>query len=288
MGVAHRNLRETHIIDWRCQERFLPLESSACELLRARQVSLAGMSRLRKRYEIARLDPPFHLALLTLRGTGWLETGEAGWVLEPGELLILPAHTAASYRLRGASWDILWFHLRERQQWRFLEGTEIDIRKVEGAAALEAAMEGVLAEHGRSGSASKRLLALYGEQIDILLRRLIPSPGAPPPREEEALRAVWQEVAANLAFPWDVRLLARRLHVSPGHFHRLVQMIHGESPMARVTRLRMERAEVLLRVTADPIASIAERVGYENPYAFSTAFRRHAGTSPRDWRNSGE
>jgi transcriptional regulator GlxA family with amidase domain len=44
--------------------------------------------------------------------------------------------------------------------------------------------------------------------------------------------------------------------------------------MQHVTHLRMRRAETLLQSTTAKLAVIARMVGYENVFAFSTAFRR--------------
>ena len=54
--------------------------------------------------------------------------------------------------------------------------------------------------------------------------------------------------------------------------------------MRLVLRLRMQRAESMLQSTDEPVAAIAARVGYENPFAFSVAFKRWSRQSPRAFR----
>ena len=54
--------------------------------------------------------------------------------------------------------------------------------------------------------------------------------------------------------------------------------------MHQVAFLRMRRAATLLESTRQKINSIARTVGYDNAFAFSTAFKRHIGTSPADYR----
>jgi AraC-like DNA-binding protein len=51
-----------------------------------------------------------------------------------------------------------------------------------------------------------------------------------------------------------------------------------------VFRLRMLRAEEVLRNTNYALKSIAPNIGYANAFAFSSAFKRHAGTSPKQYR----
>lgn len=63
-------------------------------------------------------------------------------------------------------------------------------------------------------------------------------------------------------------------------FHR--QM--GMAPHEWLTRARMEAAAMLLRTTMKPVHEVAEEVGYDDPFHFSRVFRRHAGVSPRQYR----
>jgi len=58
----------------------------------------------------------------------------------------------------------------------------------------------------------------------------------------------------------------------------------GVSPGRYLTELRMSRAEDALARTGAPLATIARNVGYSNEFAFATAFRRHSGSSPGQWR----
>ncbi|MHC4915776.1 MAG: helix-turn-helix transcriptional regulator [Planctomycetota bacterium] len=67
--------------------------------------------------------------------------------------------------------------------------------------------------------------------------------------------------------------------------HRYTAEHNGTSPMNVVKRLRMNRAEELLLNTDAPLKHVAAAVGYETPFSFSKAFKRHAGCSPRGFRD---
>jgi AraC-like DNA-binding protein len=58
----------------------------------------------------------------------------------------------------------------------------------------------------------------------------------------------------------------------------------GEPPMAYLARWRITRAANLLHGARQPLARIAEQVGYQSDAVFSKAFRRLTGNSPREWR----
>ena len=55
----------------------------------------------------------------------------------------------------------------------------------------------------------------------------------------------------------------------------------GEPAMRYVTRWRMNVAADLLQSGDATVASVAAQVGYESEAAFSRAFKRVIGTSPR-------
>jgi AraC-like DNA-binding protein len=48
----------------------------------------------------------------------------------------------------------------------------------------------------------------------------------------------------------------------------------------------MEHGKMLLAHTDYPLAIIADRLGYATPFAFSKAFKRWSGTSPKQFRQA--
>ena len=65
---------------------------------------------------------------------------------------------------------------------------------------------------------------------------------------------------------------------------RLFREIFSETPVGYITRLRMRKAEELLRLTDETIGEIAWQCGYDDQNYFTRAFRKHTGSSPTEWR----
>lgn len=86
------------------------------------------------------------------------------------------------------------------------------------------------------------------------------------------------------ARPWTVESLAAEVGVSRATLSRRFTRLVGEPPLAYLTRWRLETAARRLRDTADPVAGIANAVGYTSEFAFSRAFRRHRGVPPSRYR----
>jgi AraC-like DNA-binding protein len=90
---------------------------------------------------------------------------------------------------------------------------------------------------------------------------------------------------ARPAAPWTLDALAGELNVSRSTLSRRFASLVGETPLAYLTRWRMDLAARQLRDTDEPVGVIAHRVGYASEYAFSRAFSRARGTPPGRYRS---
>ena len=85
------------------------------------------------------------------------------------------------------------------------------------------------------------------------------------------------------AHRWTLRSLAERAGMSRTTFTLKFKETVGTSPMDYLTRWRMLVAGDRLANSTDPISVIARSLGYELESAFSTAFKRTMGCSPRQY-----
>ena len=93
-------------------------------------------------------------------------------------------------------------------------------------------------------------------------------------------------IRANLDQELSVEMLARRMHLSAFHFHRVFKSLVGEAVHEYVTRVRLEVAAMRLKFTEDKIQDIAFEVGYQNPETFIRAFNRVYQCTPRSFRKT--
>ena len=66
-------------------------------------------------------------------------------------------------------------------------------------------------------------------------------------------------MAADLAFPWTLDELSRRVYVGQFHLTHLFARTVGQPPMQYLARLRGERAAAMLAGTDLPVAAIGTR-----------------------------
>jgi len=114
-----------------------------------------------------------------------------------------------------------------------------------------------------------------------------------PQRETGWLRGikdpvVGRAIAAVHSCPdmdWSVQRMAQGVAMSPSRFAARFSECVGDSPMAYVTKWRMNIACRELASTQKRVDQIAVEVGYESLAAFSRAFKKHVNVSPAMWRD---
>lgn len=116
-----------------------------------------------------------------------------------------------------------------------------------------------LAEGVRSGVGW--LFALADKQMSVAITSIHDSPG----------------------HRWTLQELGERSGMSRSIFAMKFKETVGTSPMEYLTRWRMLLAGGGLKNSSDPLSVIAHSLGYESESAFSTAFKRVMGCSPRQY-----
>ena len=78
--------------------------------------------------------------------------------------------------------------------------------------------------------------------------------------------------------------VASHVGMSLRNFKRRFKAATGESPLAYLQKLRMEKAKLILEHDDVSIDMLARQVGYEDLGFFRKLFARHTGVNPRDYR----
>lgn len=103
---------------------------------------------------------------------------------------------------------------------------------------------------------------------------------------DKQLGAVIKAIHADPAHPWTLQELGEIAGMSRSTFALRFKERVGEPPMQYLARWRMLLACDRLENSSDPISAVAVSLGYESESAFSTAFKRVMGCSPRQYGRS--
>ena len=135
-------------------------------------------------------------------------------------------------------------------------------------------------------SGKTELLCLKTEELLIKLSRACHGEyGAPvDTTTEERLRKLRGEVFLSLRHPWTVAEMAARMNLSQSRFFSVYRSFYGNSPTDDLIRARIDAAKNALAFTDQPVARIAENLGYNNLTHFIRQFKALTGVSPSVYR----
>jgi AraC-like DNA-binding protein len=85
---------------------------------------------------------------------------------------------------------------------------------------------------------------------------------------------------------WTIDDLANETGSSRSVLAERFNQLVGKPPFEYLTGWRLQLAGERLRSSPEPLARVAESVGYESEAAFSRAFKREMGLSPGAWRSA--
>jgi AraC family transcriptional regulator len=101
------------------------------------------------------------------------------------------------------------------------------------------------------------------------------------------LKVVLDYIEDTLGQPIKLRELAALAGISIRHFERAFRQSTGSAPHAYVMERRLQRARgLLINQLLMPIEQIAVQLGFSSSGHFSSAFRRHAGLTPTEFRKT--
>ncbi|MBA3690246.1 MAG: helix-turn-helix transcriptional regulator [Actinobacteria bacterium] len=109
----------------------------------------------------------------------------------------------------------------------------------------------------------------------------------PSPHLQRRVKEAQAFMRENLHRDVDLHAIAREASLSPYYFSRAFTAYAGVPPYRYLIRLRMERAQELLRTSELSVTQVCQRVGFNSLSHFTTTFHRHTGTTPTDYRRRG-
>jgi len=89
----------------------------------------------------------------------------------------------------------------------------------------------------------------------------------------------------NPAHPWTIAALANDVGISRSVLAERFRRYLSETPIAYLTRWRLQLGAQMLKSTSRSVAQIAAEVGYESEPAFNRAFKREFALPPARFRN---
>lgn len=242
------------------------------------QILHCGVAFAPPGYRIARVRQAGMHFVVPLDGEGRVWMAQGWENCGPGSAVVFPANISLRFETSGRTpWKFAWVCYREQpRQGPMAAVTAPRMGEFQGGP-LEMAIEGLRAEC--RGGASAALEHYWAELIQRYAERF-----AEPLGEVDPFGSLWQQVEANLAGRWTVESLAQGAGCNREKLRVLCTQAFGRPPMHQLAYLRMRRAAQLLVTRDEKLESVAQSVGYSNPFVFSNAFLKWTGCRPSEYR----
>jgi AraC-like DNA-binding protein len=168
----------------------------------------------------------------------------------------------------------------------------VHLQKESDKAALRWSIERMMAELREPQPGSQLIVEHIGHMMLVQALRLHLSEGLNGgvgwlfALADKQMGAAINAMHKEPEYPWTLQELAERVGMSRSTFAQKFKETVGKSPMEYLTRWRMLVAGDKLVNSNDPVSVISLALGYQSEAAFSTAFKRVMGCSPRQYSRS--
>ncbi len=234
------------------------------------------------------------LLIATLSGSGrfGFTGGEIRTV--PGEIVLLHPGTLHDYSVapESPSWELLWAHFHPHPHWmQWLDWPEIApglthllLEEPQTRAAIVEKLSEAL-RHATGAQRRREEFAMNSLEAALLLCDTV-NPRQGEPVLDGRVRQVMDFLCLHYSRNLSLDQLGAVVGLSGSRLGHLFRKQVGLTPVQFLERQRLERACQLLELSTRPIHSIAEELGFENPFYFTLRFKRWTGHSPRDYRKN--
>jgi len=269
-------LSETHLVGPDTREWIVRAER--CPALRLHHIRHVGIADAAVPYRMVRTNLSGTYMLACVSGTGRILLDGRWRLCRQRWACLAPPHVLhAFHAIPQSRWGFCWVRYEQPiEQKPIISSASPVLARFDGQP-LHAAVLGLF--HEMAASADPVAIQHWVELIQCYVIRF-----AQPWHVDDRLWHLWEAVDRKLNEPWTLERLSQLAHCSSEHLRRLCRHQLGRSPMHQVTYLRMRRAATLLATTTDKIGTIAQAVGYQNPFVFSNTFKKWIGWRPSEYR----
>jgi AraC family transcriptional regulator len=205
------------------------------------------------------------------------EYGPIGW---NGPADVIHLHLSPALLEDRARHGLDLTHFALRDQFRLEDGLLTHLGRQLLAATGAGHPLGQLYAESLAAALSLHLIAHYAT-----FERRIATDSARLPQAVLARLDAYIEAMAEQ--PITLAALAELANLSVFHFARRFKYTTGRAPYQYVLDWKITRARQLLQAGGQPVAAIADALGFASPAHFAAAFKRAVGQSPRAFQQGG-
>ena len=251
---------------------------------------------------------PFARLYLVVEGRAQIVLPSGTYDLTPGHLYYIPSFTTHSY-ICDSLFSHYYVHIYENNHeaesildnWNFpveTDATEYDIELLKRLTYINPFLRlpmsnpDIYDNHKTLVSnIDMNLRRPFHDKVEsrgilfILLSRFLNKATPKVETGDDRIRMVLAHIRGNLSANIDVESLANMACMSKDHFIRTFKKQTGDTPIAYITKKKMEAAELLLITSEDTIKIVAMKLGYFDCSYFNKFFKKHSGVTSQKYRD---
>lgn len=235
--------------------------------------------------------PEYHLHFI-LDGKGYFEINGKRHTLTRGQLFVIPPNVS-SYVYQADQekpWYYAWIAFNGTQADRLMAKAGFDETHVIRDANIppeeftELIYEMLKASQLTIANELDRAGYLY-LIMALLIESNKPAPANDQHSVDNYIKHALQYIQFNYNRNINVQDIVNYVGINRSYFSYIFSQKMNASPKEYLQQFRIEKAKTLLLDTSAPIAEIALKVGYKDPFIFSKNFKKTEGISPREYRS---
>ncbi len=236
-------------------------------------------------YHLERKDYQSYLVMYVESGEGFVEILDRRYAAGAGDVILIDCRSPHRY-YTTKGWEIYWAHFagnvsaRLYEMITFRQGCVLDAR---GLSDVRSCVIDIVDRVLQEGFPDELALSAL---IHTLLAKLLPLQSEAK-IDGHLSRAVGEGVLliqTRYGEPLRLEEIARSVGLSCYHFARLFKSETKFSPHDFLIVTRIDRAKILLKMTAKSIKEIAFECGFRSEVSFVTTFKRRTLLTPTEFR----
>ena len=217
----------------------------------------------------------FHQLVLPLQGRMGMRVGASRGIVGAGSAVLVTGDTPHAFRADGENR----FLVLDMPRAGALPDCVLERAGTSPFFMLDETL-GHLARYLACETAEGAIDAADAHHAMSLVIRAVARRVAPASALSPAVERAWTSRSARYGEPLTVAMMAQAAGMGLSRFHERFRLEIGRTPADYLADIRLDRAALLLRGGALPLAEIALAVGFSDQSALTRCMRRRRGTTP--------
>jgi len=231
-----------------------------------------------------------YVIIYCVDGQGWLRLEGKQWAIKKGDFFVCPPSIPHSYGADDKDpWTKYWIHFRGKSASAYMDLLGIKasspVINIGSNTKILSWLQDIFSVLAMGYTQSHLIFATSYLTNILSYITTMPMNSKLNKIHNMNVEKVITFMLDNIALNLTLDQLSEYAGVSRYHFVRVFKERTGYTPVDYYIRLKIQKSCELLEASTSKVNSISAALGFDNPYYFSTTFKRIVGQSPQFYRD---